>query len=72
MCITKPIYEALTPAPSNEIMQILMPFYSFSAILSTTYAWKTIFNSNFNVEVRSLFLRKQLAYVIAFSVFWQL
>jgi hypothetical protein len=71
-CIKNPTSIVLESLPRNDVLAELLVVYLFLAILSTVFALKKLFRSGFNNEGRSFFFKKQFAYVLAFSVMWQI
>jgi hypothetical protein len=69
-CVVRPNSHVLEALPKNEIIAELLTVYVFTAIFSMVFAMKKLFRSNYNTEGRSFFFKKQLYYVIAFSIMW--
>jgi len=71
-CIKEPNADALDAIPQNTILAELFILYFFVAIVSTIFALKKLYKSNFNSEGRDFFFKKQFSYVFAFTIMWQI
>lgn len=69
-CIKKPNSDALDAIPNNIILADAFVWYFYAAIISTTFALKKLYKSDFNSEGRDFFFKKQFYYVFAFSIMW--